>query len=197
MTRHHQAGVTLIEMAVAMVILGILAGLALPSFSSYLAGTKVRAVADNLQSGLQTARMEALKRNNTTAFLLLGDTGNDWMVNLSEAASTNWQTTTANASACAGGSTVTATYQIQKSCGENGGVTVFANFSPSNYVTFTPQGRASAAVANPQIDLCAANTTSKYSIRIFSGGQLKICDRSITSSTDMRHCDANFSASGC
>lgn len=206
MARIHQAGVTLIEMAVAMVILGILAGLALPSFSSYLAGVKARAVADNFIAGLQTARMEALKRNESTVFLLLVNTNdaldNNWMVNLKSVDPVNSISTGANSNTvCPNASTavssVIPTYQIQKSCGENGGVTVATNLSPSNWVTFNALGQASTAVASPQIDMCAANTTQKYSVRIYPGGQLKMCDWSITSTTDMRYCDANFSVSGC
>jgi type IV fimbrial biogenesis protein FimT len=207
MGRSPQTGVTLLELLVAMVILGIMLSLALPSFSTFLANTRLRGVADNIQSGLQVARMEALKRNEPTAFLLLG---NNWMVNRAYNATTNPtvdqnSTSVANnqGTACSGSITAAQQgYQIQRSCGENSGVTIATNFSSTmikpNTVIFDAQGRASADVSNPQIDLCAAGgSTQKYSILISTGGQLRMCDQSITTDTDMRHCDASFSASGC
>ncbi|MDD5298457.1 MAG: GspH/FimT family pseudopilin [Rhodocyclaceae bacterium] len=197
-----QSGVTLLELLVAMVILGVLLSLALPSFSTFLANTRLRAVADNLQAGLQVARMEALKRNEPTVFLLLS--GNNWMVNRAYSATANPLvhqnsiSATANADACTGGATQSAfdqqlnaqlqPYPIQRSCGEGAGVTVTANFSPSNWVLFDSQGRASATATAPQIDITAADATTSLRILISAGGQLRLCDPGNNTQGDPRNC---------
>ncbi len=192
MKRAMQAGVTLLELLVAMAILGILLGLALPSFSTFLANTRVRAVADGLYSGLQIARMEALKRNEPTAFLLLD--GNNWMVNRAYNATANPGvapasiSATSNATACVGGETVKASYEIQKSCGEGSGVTVTTNFSPENVVNFDSQGRASANATLPQIDISTTGATISLRILISAGGQMRLCDPS-ASGNDPRNCN--------
>lgn len=191
MARTPQMGVTLLELLVGMAILGLLLTLALPSFSTFLANTRLRSVADNIFSGLQLARMEALKRNEPTAFLLL--TNNNWMVNRAYHATANplvdqnSTSVTANATACDGGATVTQSYQVQKSCGEGAGATVTPNFSPSNVVNFDAQGRASAAATAPQIDISATGASSQLRILISAGGQMRLCDPNATA-TDPRNC---------
>lgn len=193
MGRAMQTGVTLLELLVAMAILGILLGLALPSFNTFLANSRVRAVSDGIYSGLQIARMEALKRNEPTAFILLD--GNNWMVNRAYNATANPSvaqasiSATANASACDGGATEKAAYEIQKSCGEGTGATVTTNFSPANVVTFDAQGRQSpAATAAPQIDISVSGAATSLRILIPAGGQVRLCDPN-ASGNDPRNCN--------
>lgn len=198
-----QHGITLLELLVSISILGILATLAVPSFATFLANTRLRTVVDNLQSGLQVARMEALKRNETTAFLLL-DSQNNWMVNRAYHASSNPTIDSAsisrsgNGTVCAGGSATPASYQLQRNCGENQGVTVISNFNATNPgVLFDSQGRAwllsgDTLPSYAAFDLCASNTSSKFAIAITAGGQTRSCDRSITSITDPRYCDPSI-----
>ncbi len=63
-TRPHAArGFTLIEMMVAISLLGILFMLAAPAFTSWIRNSQVRTVAEALQGGLRVAQAEALRRN--------------------------------------------------------------------------------------------------------------------------------------
>ena len=67
-------GFTLIELMVGLTLLGVLLMLAMPSFTQMINNQKLRSTADTVLSGLQTARLEALKRNQPVEFLLTADT---------------------------------------------------------------------------------------------------------------------------
>jgi len=65
-----QNGFTLIELMIAVSILGILAALAMPSYRVWIENTRIRNAAESIQTGLQKARVEALKRNSDVRFVL-------------------------------------------------------------------------------------------------------------------------------
>lgn len=198
-----QRGLTLLELLVTISILGVLATLAVPAFTTFMTNSRLRAVADNLQSGLHVARMEALKRNETTALLIL-DEQNNWMINRAYHATSNPTvdsasiTRSANSTACAGGASTPASYQLRRSCGESQGVTLASNFSSTNPgVLFDSQGRAwllsgDSLPSLATFELCASGASSQYSIAISAGGQARSCNRSISSATDPRYCDPSL-----
>ncbi|MCW5660747.1 MAG: GspH/FimT family pseudopilin [Burkholderiaceae bacterium] len=68
--RHPAAGFTLIEMLIAVVLLGILAIAAGPSFHTFMVNTRIRNVAESLQNGLRLAQIEATKRNAQVDFVM-------------------------------------------------------------------------------------------------------------------------------
>lgn len=65
-----QRGFSLVELIIAMAIMGVLLSLALPSFSGYLRNVKLRAAAENFLTGIHLARTEALRMNTTVEFLM-------------------------------------------------------------------------------------------------------------------------------
>lgn len=76
-------GLTLIELVIVLLIMGIMAAIAAPSFLSLRPNMHLKAAARDLYSNMQKARIEAVKTNRNTAIIF--DTGsgkyeicNDW-----------------------------------------------------------------------------------------------------------------------
>ena len=70
-------GFTLVEMLVTLTVLGIMMGVAIPSFKSFVEGQKVKTAAFDLTSALLLARSEAIKRN--AAVTITPDTADTWI----------------------------------------------------------------------------------------------------------------------
>lgn len=66
-------GFTLIELMVAIAILAILLGIAVPSFSDATLGSKLSSYANNFVASVNLARSEAIKRNTTVTLCASGD----------------------------------------------------------------------------------------------------------------------------
>jgi type IV fimbrial biogenesis protein FimT len=75
-----QAGLTLIEIVIAVAVLAILIALAVPSYRAWIQNSQIRTAAESILNGLQTARAEAVKRNVRTE-LEIG-AGTDWSIKL-------------------------------------------------------------------------------------------------------------------
>ena len=70
-------GFSMIELIIALAVLGVLLALAAPSFNAWISNTKIRTAAEVIQSGLQLARAEAVRRNALISFQLTSSTGGD------------------------------------------------------------------------------------------------------------------------
>ena len=91
--RHLAArGFTLVELMIALAILGTLIMLALPSMVTWIQNTQIRTAAEGMYAGLTLARSEALRRNTTVRFQLVDTltsgcgysvSGTNWVVSLS------------------------------------------------------------------------------------------------------------------
>ena len=71
-------GVTLIEMLIAVGILSVLLAAGTPSFNTWLQTSRIRTAAETIQTGLQLARTEAVRRNTPVQFVL--GNGSSWTV---------------------------------------------------------------------------------------------------------------------
>ena len=162
-----QQGVTLIELLIAIAIVAILAGIAVPSFTTWLQNTQIRTATEAVKNGLQLARAEAIRRNEPVNFVLSSVTGTGWTV-----------------------STV-AGVQIQQRFSSDGSPNVTATVTPSGAttVTYNRLGRISNTGALTQIDLDTASAQDQpLRIKISAGGQIRSCTPSITNTSDPRYC---------
>jgi type IV fimbrial biogenesis protein FimT len=71
-----QRGFTLIELLTVLMIVGIMAGIAVPSFKSFIATQRVRSASYEVFAALLLARSEAINRN--TDVTIAPTTPNDW-----------------------------------------------------------------------------------------------------------------------
>jgi type IV fimbrial biogenesis protein FimT len=70
-----QGGFSVLELAIAVAIVSVLAMTAMPSFSVWIQNSQTRAAAESIQDGLQTARNEAVRRNSNVRFSLTDPNG--------------------------------------------------------------------------------------------------------------------------
>ena len=68
-----QLGFTLVELMVTLVVLAVLLGIAVPSFTDVTLGSKLRAQANDLAAGAALARSEAVKRNQPVTLCASAD----------------------------------------------------------------------------------------------------------------------------
>jgi prepilin-type N-terminal cleavage/methylation domain-containing protein len=85
MRARSQKGFTLIELMVAIAILGILVTLAAPSFNAFIDKYRVKRAADTVSAFLINAKSEAVKRNQPVTAVAGGGGGN-WCVGMTEEA---------------------------------------------------------------------------------------------------------------
>lgn len=74
--RGRQRGFTLVELMVTLAVLVVLMAVAVPSFRSITLANRLTTNANELVGAIQTARMEAIKRNARTQFCSNSDTNN-------------------------------------------------------------------------------------------------------------------------
>jgi type IV fimbrial biogenesis protein FimT len=70
MSRQNERGLSLIEVMVVVTIIGILLMLSVPSFGNWIANSRVRSVAEEVQNGVRLAQAEAVRRNRQVVFAL-------------------------------------------------------------------------------------------------------------------------------
>lgn len=73
-----EAGFTIIELMIGIVILAIALAAAMPSYNQWIQNTHIRNATESLSNGIQRARAEAVSRNVTITFAIAGD--NFWTI---------------------------------------------------------------------------------------------------------------------
>lgn len=202
--RMRQRGFSLLELMVALAILGLLVLAAMPSLFTWLTNVRIRNEGDSIVNGLQTARAEAVRRNQNVSFWLvnlpnpgvlsnsctLSSTDGSWMVSVSSpvnycAVNVNSTDITVNpagviAGRAMGGDSAKVSVKAVQSSGTAG-----------TFVTFNGFGRVANTSSITEIDLDGiggSKTYRKLSVMVSTMGAVRMCDPAVTSTTDPRKC---------
>lgn len=204
----HQRGFTLIELLVTMTVLGLLALAATPSINDALRNARLRNVTESIQTGVQQARNEAVRRNRQVSF---------WLVNLPTPGVMDNTCTLANGSnangwvisidspngRCGAAASLTASPMIvaRAAMTQGGaGVTVSSSNATSgaaaSSVTFNGLGRVVVSATVPARNLnrvvvnyaAASNSDRPLQLDVDASGGMRRCDKSVTDTSDPRAC---------
>lgn len=199
-----QRGFTIVELVVTITVLALMLFVAMPSIGTWLANTRIRNTAESLQSGLQTARSEAIRRNQRISFYLvslsnpglmdntcaLSNTSSSWVVSASSPVShcgTAPSTTEAP---------MIVTSRAAGAEGANSAIRAAHNATTGTTVTFNGFGQVfNPTEAITQIDVLgpdgdAASTLYRtLRVTVSSTGGVRMCDPSTNlPATDPRRC---------
>jgi type IV fimbrial biogenesis protein FimT len=172
-------GFTLIELVVAIALIGILLAAGLPSFTAWIRNAQVRTVTDGLQNGIRLAQSEALRRNRTVVFSL---TNAQPALNATAVANgMNWSVQTATTQF---GVTTPDFVQGGALADVASGVTITGPIA----ICFNANGRLSAVaaantgvsgacdVASRTYDVAVPNGDRPLRVTVGLAGQVRLCD---------------------
>lgn len=202
-------GFTLIEVAVVLIILGLMLVAVMPSMGAWMRNTQVRNTASSMLDGLTKARNEAIRRNTPIRFSLVSltdsavmndtcavsRTGVSWVISVRDPAGHCSYTPSVDTStdAADGNNPLI----VEANAGGVGGrnVVVAARLddgtAAGGTVTFNGFGRVADATPVRFIDVNNATTGGDYRrlrIEITAGGAARLCDMGVSDTTDPRHC---------
>lgn len=195
-----ERGLTLIELAIGLAIFGVLMALALPNFTVFLRNTEIKNAAETTLSGINLARVEAVRRNASVRFQLVSDLTSACALS---ASSLNWVVSLDSAAGKCdiAPSDTTAPRTIQSKSVLEGTRNVVVSATGGSTIVFNALGRVSTAgitqidLSNPAGGACE-HVVSDGPMRclrvlVSAGGQVKLCDPQVPLSTppvDPREC---------
>jgi type IV fimbrial biogenesis protein FimT len=198
-----QRGFTVLELMIGVALLGLLMMLAFPTFTTMAQNARLRNTAESILAGLQGARAEALKRNQTAEFLLMAEvpdednfaafgantTGPHWAVRILDTA--NLPVAFLEGRSALEGSGVSDTADLYARVSA-------ANLPAGTAIRFDSLGRTNVGTVNATFDVqpadasqCRAAGGDRRCLRVVvtPGGRVRMCDPSVTGSpNDTRAC---------
>lgn len=199
-----QRGVSLVEAMVALAIGGILLALALPNFSAWMAGTRVRSTAEGLLAGLQYARSEATTRNTQVRFQLTtsldadcarSTTSTNWIVDVVDTnVAANVDSVVGQCNATPSDTVAPSILQVRAASETGSGVAVNAD---ANQVIFNGLGRQAPVVAGTPTSTISIDITPTSAVgRCLSDGGKITCLRIVVSPAgQVRMCNPSAASS--
>lgn len=167
-----EAGFSLIELMIGIVILAIAMVAAMPSYSQWIQNTQIRNAAESVLNGMQRARAEAVSRNVNVAFTLGG--GAFWTVTAADGSVLD----TKPSAEIPASIVVTPTPDDATTItfGNLGGVVANAGGTPQ--------------ITRIDIDSSALSAENSRDLRITvgAGGGVRLCDPTVVLETDPRLC---------
>jgi type IV fimbrial biogenesis protein FimT len=206
--RHRSSGVTLIELAVTLVVLGLLLAVAMPSAGAWIRNTQIRNTASSMLAGLNLARNEAIRRNVPIRFSLvtladatamsdscaISPVGTSWVVSVRDPEGHCSYDPTVHPETDA--ADTDNPLIVQANAGGVGGtnVTVSARLgdgtAAGGIVTFNGFGRVTDAAPINVIDVRNQTDTADYRrlrLELTAGGAVRMCDMG-ADAPDSRSC---------
>jgi type IV fimbrial biogenesis protein FimT len=190
----------MVELLVAIVILGILMAVAAPALSSWVQNAQIRSTADSIQNGLQLARGEAVRLNSQMRFQLttsidntcaLSTTNSNWVV--SQADPTGLCATTPSYTTLVAGDPLIV--QVRSSA-EGSGSSIDA--AGQSTITFNGLGRTTDIVAPAKVNISVTNPVGGacmpagpmkcLTVQVFAAGQIRMCDPSLSQVNNPKGC---------
>lgn len=187
-----QAGLTLIEMAVGLVIIAILMALAAPSFRDWIQNIQIRSAAESIQNGLQLARAEAVRRNASIRFNMNAASGAaDWEICATPNTPCPQVDIIQSKSGLEGSSIARA--GISTNLATPFGTALTAGAGLPAGITFNSLGRvptANVGVDIARIDLTSATFAGarRLVVTVSSGGSIRMCDPFISLAANALGC---------
>jgi type IV fimbrial biogenesis protein FimT len=193
MRRSRQQGMSLVEIAVALAIVAIILAFAAPSMGNWIQNTYLRNSAESVLNGVQTARLEALKRNRPVAFRAADPYSTAWQVCVYDVI----------ADLC---STASDAIIASKDAAESSQNTVLAmDTALSNTTTALTAGSGVPGITvfdsfgrlytspNPNVQRIDVRNTKaqderRLVILINTGGQVRMCDPRLSKATNPQGC---------
>jgi len=178
-------GFTLIEMMIAVTLVGVLLGMGIPAVRVWLLNAQIKSAADGLHNGLQLARVEAVRRNTNVRFRLDGNSG--WTVGCE---TPRGDSDSDGLLDCPG------TIQSRPSS-ETARVIQTITPSDARMVTFGPLGRVIANAddtpAISRLDVTVSDDDLEPEERrdmrvLVAGGSVRLCNPNVTIAGDPRSC---------
>lgn len=181
-----KAGFTLIELMVAISIFGLLLALAAPSYSQWIANTRVRTTAEAIQNGLMLAKAEAVRRNTKVQFVLTaGDpiAANANTITASTAGKA-WMVRTYQS-----GGTYTSADFIQGRSSAEGSTNTTVTADQSTFVFTGVGGLSPIPAGTVNISITASTGTSRtLKVTVAPGGAIRMCDAGLSITTTTMGC---------
>lgn len=197
--RSNQTGLSLIELMVAITVLGILIVMGFPSYTQWIQNSRIRAAAESIVSGLNLARTEAIRRNTTIRFDLvnsltsscaLSTSGTSWVVARGSPAGACGVAPAAATDTSAATTSDPKIVQKWTSAEAAQGITVAATGGTS--IVFNGLGRVSGASPITRIVVNHSTGTAsdhrRLEVRATSGGLIRMCDPQVSDTSDPRAC---------
>jgi type IV fimbrial biogenesis protein FimT len=170
------AGFTLVELVVTLAVAGVLIGIAVPSYSRMIAANRLSTATNSFVASLNSARMEAVRRNRPTQFC-------------SNSATKNSNDTLGAACGTAGGAAFAlnsdgSTTKLQSAPMMPNSVTVAAGITALRYsgqgLGRNPVGNAIYTGLLADISSSQISTNNHRCIYVTTGSIVSVCTRSFS-----------------
>jgi type IV fimbrial biogenesis protein FimT len=175
-SKYKSAGFSLIELMIVVVLLGIVASVSFPYFRTMLMNSQIRNATESIVNGLQKARAEAVKRNLPVKLVLGADSG--WIVSCDTVA------------ACPD----LVSGVVEQRVGNEGSANITLVVLPAaaTTATFTNFGgvitNTDGSASLTQVDISATGGDKPLRVQILAGGTARMCDPSLSVTTNPRGC---------